>query len=65
MFKTPTLWGIRNTAPYFHDNSAKDLDAMLAQYDFFFLNMRRRGLPAISLTPDDKADIKAYLQLLD
>jgi cytochrome c peroxidase len=65
MFKTPSLWGVKHTAPYFHDNSATDLDELLKQYDFFFLNLRRRGLPAINLTSGDKADIKAYLQLLD
>ena len=25
-FKIPTLWGVAETAPYFHDNSAKTLD---------------------------------------
>lgn len=64
MFKTPSLWGSRKTAPYFHDNSAKDFDELLKQYDFFFLDLRRRGLPAISLTPQDKEDIKAFLNLL-
>jgi cytochrome c peroxidase len=64
MFKTPTLWGVKKTAPYFHDNSAKDFDEMLKQYDFFFLDLRRRGLPAISLTEQDKEDIKAFLNLL-
>jgi hypothetical protein len=62
-FKIPTLWGVTETAPYFHDNSAKDLDQMLAQYDFLFLNHRAiRG--QIFLTPEDKDDIKAFLNLL-
>jgi hypothetical protein len=26
LFKVPTLWGVKHTAPYFHDNSAKNLD---------------------------------------
>jgi cytochrome c peroxidase len=30
VFKTPTLWGVKATAPYFHDNSAKDFDELLA-----------------------------------
>ena len=64
MFKTPTLWGVKLTAPFFHDNSAKDFDGLLRQYDFFFLYLRRRGLPAIALTPQDKEDIKAFLNLL-
>jgi hypothetical protein len=41
-FKTPTLWGVKDTAPYFHDNSAKDLDEMLRQYD---LVVREPGVP--------------------
>jgi hypothetical protein len=62
VFKTPPLWGVKDTAPYFHDNSAKDLDQMLAQYDWFFLNFVIGG--AIELTPQDKEDIKAFLRLL-
>lgn len=63
MFKTPTLWGVKDTAPYFHDNSAKDLDDMLKQYDWFFLNDAAiRG--QIELTGRDKEDIKAFLKLL-
>jgi hypothetical protein len=61
-FKTPTLWGVKDTAPYFHDNSAKNLDEMLEQYDFFFVNSQIAG--AIQLTAQDKEDIKAFLQLL-
>ena len=62
LFKVPTLWGVEDTAPYFHDNSAKDLDELLEQYDFFFLNSPVQG--AITLTPQDKEDIKAFLRLL-
>jgi hypothetical protein len=62
-FKTPTLWGVKDTAPYFHDNSAKDFDQMLQQYDFLFLNHRViQG--QIVLTEQDKEDIKAFLKLL-
>jgi Di-haem cytochrome c peroxidase len=61
-FKTPSLWNVKNTAPYFHDNSAKDLDEMLRQYDFVFKNGTLRG--RVELTPQDKEDIKAFLKLL-
>ena len=61
-FKVPTLWGVKGTAPYFHDNSAKDFDEMLKQYDWFFLNFAIAG--RITLTPQDKEDIKAFLNLL-
>ena len=61
-FKTPTLWGVKDTAPYFHDNSAKDLDEMLEQYNWTFENGPFR-IP-IKLTPEDIEDIKAYMKLL-
>lgn len=35
-FDVPTLFGINRTAPYFHDNSAPDLDAVIAQYQAMF-----------------------------
>lgn len=63
IFKIPTLWGITDTAPYFHDNSAKDLNEMLEQYDFFFLNSVDIA-GSVELTDQDKEDIKAFLQLL-
>jgi di-heme cytochrome c peroxidase len=61
-FKVPPLWGVKDTAPYFHDNSAKDFDEMLGQYDWFFLSFAIGG--RIMLTPQDKEDIKAFLNLL-
>jgi cytochrome c peroxidase len=59
LFRTPTLWGAKHTAPYFHDNSAPDLQAMVDHYsDYFVL----AGLPA--LTEQEKQDIIAYMNLL-
>jgi hypothetical protein len=58
-FKIPSLWNARNTAPYFHDNSAKTLEELVDHYadivapTFFF-----------TLTEQDRADIVAYLKLL-
>jgi cytochrome c peroxidase len=68
-FKTPTLWGVAATAPYFHDNSAKTLDDVAAHYNLFFsITSDPDGPgpipPALSLTPQDQADIVAYLKLL-
>jgi cytochrome c peroxidase len=64
-FKIPTLWGIKHTAPYFHDNSAKDLDEMLEHYNFFFAHPLAGTLAGqIELTAQDKKDIKAFLKLL-
>lgn len=68
-FKIPTLWGTPNTAPYFHDNSALDLQAVMDHYNLIF-----RTLPSDfdigcepgvvdCLSEQDKADIIAYMQL--
>lgn len=61
-FKIPTLHGVKDTAPYFHDNSAKTLEDVLAHYANFF-DATSGG--AIFLTPQDRADIVAFLKLLD
>jgi len=61
-FKISPLRGIRNTAPYFHDNSAKTLEDVAAHYAAFF-NVASGGL--IVLTPQDQRDIVAYMKLLD
>jgi len=68
-FKIPTLWGVSKTAPYFHDNSARTLDDVIAHYNKFFevasdLDGPGPQPPLIVLTPDDQADIVAYLKLL-
>jgi cytochrome c peroxidase len=61
-FKISQLRGIRNTAPYFHDNSAKTLEAVAAHYAKFF-SFATGG--AIVLTPQDQQDIVAFMKLLD
>jgi cytochrome c peroxidase len=61
-FKISSLRGIRRTAPYFHDNSAKTLEDVARHYTLFF-QIVTGG--AISLTPQDEADIVAYMKLLD
>lgn len=61
-FKISPLRGIRKTAPYFHDNSAKTLEDVAAHYAKFF-NVASGGL--ITLTAQDERDIVAYLKLLD
>ena len=70
-FKIPTLWGVRDTAPYFHDNGAKTIRDAVAHYKRFF-NFTEEQDPVgsaslggrITLTDDDVDDIVAYLQLL-
>ena len=61
-FKIQTLWGVRNTAPYFHDGSARTLEDVVEQYEFFFKD-NPFGL-ITTLTEEDKKDIAEYLKLL-
>jgi hypothetical protein len=60
-FKIPTLWGVKKTAPYFHDNSAKTLEEVAAFYTNLFAN--NPDFP-VQLTAQDEADMVAYLKLL-
>ena len=61
MFKIPSLWGVKKTAPYFHDNSAKTLEELAAFYvDMFATNP---DFP-VQLTAQDQIDMVAYLKLL-
>jgi cytochrome c peroxidase len=60
-FKIPTLWNAKKTAPYFHDNSAKSLTELVHHYKNFFEIFTSGGLV---LTPQDEADIVAYMKLL-
>lgn len=70
-FKISPLRGIRKTAPYFHDNSAKTLEDVLNHYEQFFLigsDPDRPGgpqPPLIQLNEQDKRDIIAFMKLLD
>ena len=51
---------MNKTAPYFHDNSAKTLEEVAAFYTNMFANVP----DAVQLTPQDEADMVAYLKLL-
>jgi cytochrome c peroxidase len=66
-FKSTTLWGVNDTAPYFHDNSANTLEELMDHYDQA-LNIISSGNPKvgriIDLTDQEKIDIAAYLRLL-
>lgn len=68
-FKINPLWGVRHTAPYFHDNSAKSLEDVAAHYAAFFAIVTDPdgpgpAPPLVELTPEDQADIVAFLKLL-
>jgi len=60
-FKIPQLRGISDTGPYFHDNSAKTLDDVMKHYTNFFA-IATGG--ALILTPQDQADVVAFMKLL-
>jgi cytochrome c peroxidase len=69
-FKISALRGIRHTAPYFHDNSARTLEDVLNHYERFFLIVSDPDGPGpqeplIVLTEQDKQDIIAFMKLLD
>lgn len=63
-FKTASLWGVRLTPPYFHDNSAKSLRDVVDHYgDVFFAQIQFAGA-FVTLTEEDRQDIVAFLMLL-
>lgn len=59
-FRIPSLWDVQRTAPYFHDNSAKTLEEVMAHYAFYLFD-RLENTP---LTPEKQADIIAFMKLL-
>lgn len=61
-FKISILRGIRHTAPYFHDNSAKTLEDVAAHYALFF-DIVTGGF--ITLNQQDQQDMVAFMKLLD
>jgi cytochrome c peroxidase len=64
MFKTPSLWGVRHTPPYFHDNSAKTLREVVDHYaDRLFKQFTFAGA-FVTLTEQDREDLVAFLKLL-
>jgi cytochrome c peroxidase len=69
-FKIPSLRGIKDTAPYFHDNSSKTLEDVVEHYRRFFLIVSDLDGPGpqeplIVLNDQDKKDIVAFLKLLE
>jgi cytochrome c peroxidase len=54
-FKVPTLRGAAARAPYFHDGSAPDLEAVVRFYDRRF---------QMGLNPQEAADLAAFLKAL-
>jgi hypothetical protein len=63
-FRISSLWGSADTAPYFHDNSCVDLECVLRHYQtgIFVLTAIGTGNPAWNLSPQEEADIVAYMR---
>lgn len=62
-FRTSSLWGAADTAPYFHDNSASTLEEVMEVYRTLFLvTAIGTDNPAWILTPQEEADIIAYMK---
>jgi cytochrome c peroxidase len=68
-FEMPTLYGISKTAPYFHDNSAPTLEAVMRHYQLEFEGVRRVipdflpwPLRPDPITDDQFAPLIAYLK---
>jgi cytochrome c peroxidase len=68
VFKIPTLWGIKDTTPYFHDNSARTLEDVMDHYNRLFQFIDSQFPPDQQffgqMSDQDIADIVAFLKLL-
>lgn len=65
-FKTPGLRELGRTAPYMHDGRFATLDAVLAHYEHGIVERLTlsRDLKRIGLTPEERADLLAFLMAL-
>lgn len=55
MFDTPSLRGVKHTAPYFHDNSADTLEDVIRHYNLHF---------QFQISPQERDDLIAFLETL-
>jgi cytochrome c peroxidase len=65
-FKTPTLRNVNQRAPYMHDGSLTTLSAVIDHYDTGFVSRPSLDtqMHRLSLTPEEKADLLAFLDTL-
>ncbi len=64
-FKVPQLRGVKDAAPYFHDNSATTLAEVVDFFNGDAYNKSRDGRRyPIHLTPAQRADLLAFLEIL-
>jgi cytochrome c peroxidase len=64
--KIGSLWNAKDTAPYFHDNSANTLEDVIDFYKVLFASVNTFTTRTVftSLTPSDFDDILAYQKIL-
>jgi cytochrome c peroxidase len=66
-FKIPSLWNVKHSSPYFHNNGAKTLEDVIRHYRTFFMIavpvVFPRAEPLV-LSDQDMADVIAFLKLL-
>ncbi len=58
-FKTPPLWGIKDTAPYMHDGRAEDLQGAILHHDGEAATVRLRFE---ALSPIDMEALLLFLE---
>ncbi|HEX7840197.1 MAG TPA: hypothetical protein VF469_22120 [Kofleriaceae bacterium] len=64
-FKVPQLRGVRNNAPYFHDDSAFSLEEVVDYFNSDHYNRSKDGSKfPIHLDASQRADLLAFLQIL-
>ncbi|MEM1124634.1 MAG: cytochrome-c peroxidase, partial [Bacteroidota bacterium] len=65
-FRVPTLRNIALTAPYMHDGSLLNLEAVIEHYSNGGKNHPNKHslIRPLQLTPTDKADLMAFLDAL-
>lgn len=63
-FRTPSLREIGRTAPYMHDGSLATLEEVIDHYAKSRVK-RRRAVPDLDLSLDERTDLAAFLRTLD
>jgi cytochrome c peroxidase len=63
-FRTSTLWGAADSAPYFHDNSCADLECVVAHYQnaVFAITSAPTGNPGWDLSAQEQSDIVTFMR---
>lgn len=64
-FKVPQLRDVKDNAPYFHDNSAATLDAVINYFNSDQYNQSKDGRRyPIHLSAQQRSDLRAFLEVL-